>query len=62
VSDQDQGAGKFGQTFLEHVQGRNVQIVGGFVEQEDVGGLEHQPGNEDPACSPPESRWTGVSS
>ncbi len=32
---------------LEDLEGRDVEIVGGLVEQEDVGGLEHEAGDED---------------
>jgi hypothetical protein len=46
--DQHRGAGKFAQALFEHVERGNVEIVGRFVEQKDVGGLEHQPGNENP--------------
>jgi len=42
VSDQDERALKFKKRFFEDFERWNVEIVGGFVEQQDVGGLKHQ--------------------
>ena len=47
VRDQDQGAGEFGEAVFEDLEGGDVEIVGGLVEQQDVGGLEHEAGDQD---------------
>ncbi len=39
---QDERAAKLQQAFLQNVQCRDVEIVGGFIEQENVGGLQHE--------------------
>ena len=45
MRDQDQRAGKLEQSLLEHLEGGDVEIVGRLVEQQQVGLLEHQPGD-----------------
>ena len=38
----------FQQTLFQYFQRRNIQIVRGLIEQQHVGGLQHQLGNEHP--------------
>ena len=60
VGHQHQGAGELGEAVLEHLQRGDVEIVGGLVEEQEVGRLEHEPGDEcTRARSPPDSRETG---
>ncbi len=47
VGDEDEGAGEFFEGGFEDFEGGDVEIVGGFVEDEDVGGGEHEAGDED---------------
>jgi hypothetical protein len=47
VRYQHQRAGKIDQAFFQNFQRRNVEVVGGFVEQENVGGLEHELRDQD---------------
>ena len=47
MGDEDERALEFEEGFFEDLEGGNVEIVGGLVEQEDVGGLEHEAGDED---------------
>ena len=47
VSDEYQCAVILEQTFLQNLKRRNVQIVCRFVQKKNVGGLEHQLGNQD---------------
>jgi len=42
VRDQDQRPAELEQALLEDLQRRDIQIVGRLVQEEDVGGLEHQ--------------------
>ena len=44
VGDEDERAGELGEALLEHLERRDVEIVGGLVEQQQVGGLEHEAG------------------
>ena len=46
VRHQHQRAGEFHQAVLQHIERRNIQIVRRFVEDQEVGRLEHQPGDE----------------
>src|SRR5262249_33072284 len=48
VADEHDGAGELGQALLQHFQGRDVEIVGWLVEQQQVGRLEHEPGDAHP--------------
>lgn len=41
VGDEDDGTFEGFERFFEDLKGGDVEIVGGFVEDEDVGGLEH---------------------
>ena len=43
MGDHDQGAGPVVEEVLEHVQGLDVEVVGGLVEQQHVGLGEQQP-------------------
>src|ERR1700738_2583247 len=47
MRDQDERAGKIDQAFFQNFQGRNVEVVRRFVEQENVGGLEHELRDQD---------------
>ena len=51
--------GNVTKTLFENFERRNVQVVGRFVEDEQVGGLEHQTGDQDarPARRPRANRW-----
>ena len=42
VRDEDERAGVFEQRLFEDLERGDVEVVGGFVEQQQVGGLEHQ--------------------
>ena len=42
VRDQHQRAAIFEQAFFEYLEGRNVEIVGGLIEQKHIGGLKHE--------------------
>ena len=44
MGDEDEGARELEQALLEHLEGRDVEVVRGLVEEQQVGGLEHQPG------------------
>ncbi len=46
VRDQYQRAAIFEQAFLEYLEGRNVEIIGGLVEQKYVGWLKHELRNQ----------------
>ena len=48
VGYQNQRAGKIEQVFFQNLQRGNVQIVGGLVQQQHVGRLQHQLGNQHP--------------
>src|ERR1035437_1332354 len=47
VGDQHQRAGEIGEAVFEHFEGGDVEIVGGLVEQQQVGGLEHETRDQD---------------
>ncbi len=47
VRDEDQGAGEFEQRFLQNLKRGDIEVVGGLVEDEHVGGLKHEAGDED---------------
>ena len=47
MGHQHERAGEIGEAVFEDFEGGDVEIVGGLVEQEDVGGLQHQAGDED---------------
>ena len=47
VGDEDEGTGEREQAVFQHFQGRDVQVVGRLVENEHVGRLEHELGDQD---------------
>ncbi len=47
VGDQDERARELEQALLEHLERRDVEVVGRLVEDQQVGGLEHQPREQD---------------
>ena len=47
MGDQHDRARELEQALLEHLERRDVEIVGRLVEDEQVGGLEHEPRDED---------------
>ena len=47
MRNENESAGKFQQALLENFQGRDVQIVRGFIQQQDVRGLQHQLSDQD---------------
>ena len=49
VGDDDEGAGPAVEEVLEHVEGLDVEVVGGLVEQQHVGLGEQQPQQLEPA-------------
>ena len=44
---EDKGAREFEQRFLENFERWYIEVVGGLVEDEHVGGLKHEAGDED---------------
>ena len=63
VGHEHERARELEQALLEHLERRDVEVVRRLVEQQQVRGLQHQAGEQHArACSPPESRPTGVSS
>ncbi len=47
MCDEDERAGKLEKVLFEDFKRGDVEVVGGLVEEEDVGGLEHELGDED---------------
>src|SRR5207245_2312409 len=47
VGDEDERAIEFGEAVLEDLERRDVEVVGGLVEDEEIGGLAHQARDED---------------
>ena len=47
MGDEHERTGELGQALFEHVQGGDVEVVGGLVQEQDVGRPEHQPGQQD---------------
>src|ERR1039458_4829260 len=47
MRNQDERATKLQQTFLQDVQRRDVKVVGGLIEQENVGRLQHELSDQD---------------
>ena len=47
VRDQHQGAAVFQQAFFQDFQSRDIQIVGGFIQQQDVRRLQHELRDQD---------------
>src|SRR5262249_55036466 len=52
VRNQQHRAGKVQQALFQHFQRRDVQIVGRLVEDEQVGGLKHEVGDENARLLP----------
>jgi len=50
VANEHQGAGELEQGLLQDFQRRDVEVVRGLVEDEQVGRLEHHPGENDPGA------------
>ena len=48
MGDQHQRAAKFEQALLQDFERGNIEIVGRLIQQQQVGGLEHQLRNEHP--------------
>ena len=48
VGNQHQRTGKVEQIFFQDFERGNIQIVGRLIEQQNVGRLQHQPGDEHP--------------
>src|SRR5207302_8500401 len=46
MGHQYESAGKVSKAFFEYLQRPDVQIIGRLVQQQDVGGLEHEPGQK----------------
>ena len=47
MGDEDERALEFEESFFEDLEGGNVEVVGGLVEEQDVGGLKHEARDED---------------
>ena len=52
VGDEDEGAGEFGEALFEDLEGGDVEVVGRFVEDEQIGRLEHQAREHDASPLP----------
>ena len=50
MAHQHEGAGELEQGLLENIERRDVEVVGGLIEDEQVGRLEHHPGEDDPGA------------
>ena len=48
VRHQHQGSAKFQQAFFQDLERRDIKIVGGLIQQQQVGRFQHQPGNQHP--------------
>ena len=48
VADQKDGSGEVRQSFLQNIQRFHIQIIGGFVQHQDVGFSGHQAGQQEP--------------
>jgi hypothetical protein len=60
VADQDYGAVVVAQHVLQEVQRLDVEVVGGLVEDEEVGGPRHDAGERRRAFSPPDRDFRGA--
>ena len=47
VGDEHEPACELGQAVLQDLEGRDVEVVGGLVEDQEIGGLAHEAGDED---------------
>ena len=52
VRHKDERSGKFQQALLEHVERGNIQIVRRLVQEQEIGRLEHQAGDEQAGLFP----------
>ncbi len=50
VGNEDEGSLEFEEGFFEDFEGGDVEVVGGLVEHEEIGGLEHKASDEDAAA------------
>ena len=46
MTDQEQGAGIFGEQFLEQFQGFDIEVVGRFVQHQHIGRFGEQAGQQ----------------
>src|SRR5947209_18930074 len=46
MGDQHEGTAEFEQALFQYFQSRNVEIVSGLIQQKNVGGLQHELGNQ----------------
>src|ERR1700683_449913 len=44
---QNERAAELQQAFLQNIERWDVEVVGGFIEQKDIGGLQHELSNQD---------------
>src|ERR1700724_2229162 len=47
MRNQDERSAKLQQTFLQNIERRNVEVVRGFIEQQKIGRLQHELGDQD---------------
>ncbi len=47
MRDEDERAGKLEQRLLENVERRDVEVIRRLVEDQQIRGLQHQPGEDD---------------
>ena len=52
MGDQENGSLELHQTLLQHVQRAYIEVIGWFIEQQDICRLTHQIGNQDPGLFP----------
>jgi hypothetical protein len=48
MGHQHERTGEFQQAIFQHFEGWNIQVVGRLIENEQVCGLEHESGDEEP--------------
>src|SRR6266545_580777 len=53
MCDEHQGARKVHKAFLQHLQGWDVEVIGRLVENQEIGGLEHESGDEESSLLTP---------
>ena len=49
MGHEHQRTGKFQQTIFQHFEGRDIQVIGRLVQDEQVRWLEHESGDEEPS-------------
>ena len=57
--DQQHGAGIFGQRLFQQLQRIDVEVIGGFIQDQQVRGAREQRASSSRLRSPPESMRTG---